>query len=141
MGCRTRESCGLLEEFWRIARRHKIEALRRRRRTGLMIVFPGEQSGYIQQRPTLETNIHHRADQQPDHVVEKPISLNVEAYSPSLRTKLPLGERKPTAVMWLVRLRGKRPEIVLALELTSGSVEQSQIQRPPERPFKRPTEG
>jgi len=106
-----------------------------------MIVFPGEQSGYIQQRPTLETNIHHRADQQPDHVVQKPISLDVEAYSPSLRTKLPLGERKPTAVMWLVRLRGKGPEIVLALELTGGGLEQPQIQRPPERPLKRPTEG
>jgi hypothetical protein len=73
--------------------------------------------------------------------VKKPISLDVEAYSPSLRTKLPLGERKPTAVMWLVRLRGKRPEIVLAVKLAGGGLEQPQIQRSPERPLKRPTEG
>ena len=106
-----------------------------------MIVFPGEQSGYIQQRSTLETNIHHRAYQQPDHVVEKPISLDVKAYPPSLGTKLPLGPQEPTAVMRLVGLRGKGPEIVLALELTGGGVEQPQIERSPERPFEGPTEG
>jgi len=106
-----------------------------------MIVFPGEQSGYIQQRPTLETNIHHRTYQQPDHVVQKPISLDMEAYPPSLGTKLPLRAGKPTAVMRLVGLGGEGAEIVLALELTGGSVEQPQIQRSPERPLKRPTEG
>ena len=105
-----------------------------------MIVFPGEQSGYIQQRSTLEADIHHRAYQQPDHVVEKPISLDVKAYPASLGTKLPLGPGKPTAVMWLVGLGGKGPKIVLALELTGGGVEQPQIQRSPERPLERPTE-
>ena len=104
-----------------------------------MIVFPGEQSAHILRRATLEAHIHHRAHQQPDHVVEKPISLDVKAYAPSLGTKLPLRARKPTTVMRLVGLGRKGPEIVLALDLTGGRIEETQIQWSPERPLERPT--
>ena len=106
-----------------------------------MIVLPGQQSAYILQRTTLETNFHHRAYQQPDHMVEKPISLDMEAYSSSLGTKLPFGTGEPTPVMRLVGFGSKSPEIVLTLELTSRGFEEPQIQRSPERPLEGPTKG
>src|SRR5687767_9812827 len=48
-----------------VGRRHEVEALRRRRRTGLGVVAPLEQGLDVGERSSLESHVHHGPDQHP----------------------------------------------------------------------------
>ena len=52
----------------------------------------GQQPGKVVRWPALEGDIHHGADEHADHVVEKPVCLNVEFHTAIRRPWTPLGQ-------------------------------------------------
>src|SRR5262245_39018680 len=125
-----------------ISRRHEVEALRRRRRTGLGVVAPIQQGLDVGERSPVESYVHHGSHEHAHHVVQEPVGFDVEAHPPAVGPRFPLGPREATEVMRLgFSLRGKCPKVVLAAKEQGGGAKRSDIERTAECPLEVPAEG
>ena len=68
------------------------------------------------QGPATESHIDHGTYQHADHVMEKPVGLDMEAYAVAIGPRLPVCEQESATVVGFVTLGGKCAEIVLSLD-------------------------
>src|SRR5690349_3746355 len=122
-----------------IAGPYEVEALRRRRRTGALIVARFEQHLDVAEGTPPEADVHHRAHQHPHHVVQEAVGLDMKA-DPAARASLaPLRSHDPAAIVPLgLTGHGERAEIMCAVQQHGPRTKDAEIQRPCERPFEGP---
>src|SRR5690349_12280009 len=122
-----------------IAGPYEVEALRRRRRTGALIVARFEQHLDVTEGTPPEPDVRHRAHQHPHHVVQEAVGLDRKA-DPAARASLaPLRSHDPAAIVPLgLTGHGERAEIMCAVQQHGPRTKDAEIQRPCERPFEGP---
>jgi hypothetical protein len=125
----------LYEEPRRIRGGHKVEPLRWRGRTGVLIVPAVQQGHHVLEWPSFQADVDHGTDQHPNHVMKKAVSLDVEAHASAKGSLLPFGANQPAAIMKLVALRSESLEIVLAGDGLSRRAEELEVERLSECPF------
>ena len=113
-GSCTRLSHRSVEKLRGVGGGDEIESLRWGWRAGGSVVAAAKQDLHISYRPPSQADVHHGSHQHPNHVMEEPISLDGEAHPPTFWAKLPLGVHEPAAMMRLVYLGRKRPEVVFS---------------------------
>src|SRR5690242_7518256 len=86
-----------------------------RRRRDRQVVGRAEQAGHVLLRAATEANVHHRSDEKPHHMMQKPVRLDLEHQSSWLLA--PHGVKHVTSMVVAGRSRasnGERSEAVLA---------------------------
>jgi hypothetical protein len=130
-----RLSSGVGKELRRVGNRRKIEALGRRRGAGGQVVGPAEQLDHVLERAASQADIHHGSDEHAHHALKEAVRLDVEAHTPAVRPRFPVGEDEMAAVVRLVRLGGECAEVVIATDNPSRGLKQLLVERLTQRPL------
>ena len=73
--------CNVGEELRGVDRRREVEPLGRCRGTGVCVIGSGEQCCHVFQWSPSEPDIHHGANQHPNHALKEPVRLDLKAYA------------------------------------------------------------